>query len=59
MLCLTAWKLCEMILWLGVSENDSTTLVKLIMKKEAGMKIRGMNTSIFLWKPGSLSTKLT
>lgn len=47
MLHLTAWKLCEMILWLGVSENNSTALAKLIVKKEAGMKISGMNTSIF------------
>lgn len=59
MLHLTAWKLSAMILWLGASENNSTALVKIIMKKEVEIKINGMNTSIFLWKSGSLSTKFT
>lgn len=47
MLHLTAWKLSAMILWLGASENNSTALVKIIMKKEAEMKINSMNNLIF------------
>lgn len=47
MLHLTAWKLSAMILWLGASENNFTALVKIIMKKEAEMKINSMNNLIF------------
>lgn len=57
MLHLTAWTLSAMILWLGASENNTTALVNIIMKKEAEMKINGTNTSIFLWKSGKFINK--
>lgn len=47
-----------MILWLGASENNSIALVKLIMKKEGGMKTSGMSTAILCKNSRSISTKL-